>query len=131
MLSFENKLADRCQGVREVIGEHTCDKRRTRTYIEQKYPTFSVDPGLAEEDPWWRPDHRETDAEQELRLRQFLDDMFGSDDATYISVTAHSGAIRNMLKILGHREFALETGAVIPVVVELKYIHGYNNTLRS
>lgn len=51
-------------------------------------------------------------------MRKFLDQVFAVDDSTYISMTAHSGAIRNILKVLGHREFGLQTGGVIPVLIK-------------
>ena len=105
--------------VREVLGEHTCDRRSSESYIRKTYPNFDIEPELSEKDPLWTADHRETNDEQEIRLRKFLDQVFQVDNATYISITSHSGAIRNMLKILGHREFALQTGGVIPVVVKV------------
>jgi len=103
--------------LREVYGVHTCDKRSSKSYIASNYP-FPIEDGFAEEDPFWTAEHRETDKEQEARLRKFLDQVFEVDDSTYISMTAHSGAIRNILKVLGHREFGLQTGGVIPVLIK-------------
>lgn len=34
-----------------------------------------------------------------------------------ISVTAHSGNLRNLLAVLGHQPYPLATGEMIPVVV--------------
>ncbi|KAF4207762.1 hypothetical protein CNMCM5878_005870 [Aspergillus fumigatiaffinis] len=38
----------------------------------------------------------------------------------FVSVTAHSGEIASLLRVLGHRAFSLKTGAVIPVLVKAK-----------
>jgi len=50
-----------------------------------------------------------------------LDDLFAHDANTWLSITSHSGEIRSLLRVLGHREFSLGTGAVIPVLVEAKW----------
>lgn len=102
------------------MGEHTCDQRSSKSYIQQTYRTFDIETGFAEEDPLWSPDHRETNPEQEARLGKLLEDIFQNDDNTFLSLTAHSGAIRAILAVIGHREFALPTGAVIPVLLKTK-----------
>lgn len=112
-------ITDRIKHVREVFGEHTCDKRSTRSQIAERYPSFDIEDGFAEADPWWKPDVREQDPELDARLRGFISRVFESDSSTYISITAHSGAINALLRVLGHRPFALQTGGVIPVVVKV------------
>ncbi|KAG9123019.1 hypothetical protein FRC07_000346 [Ceratobasidium sp. 392] len=108
------------EDLREMIGIHTCDKRRTKSLIQQLFPGFDLEPGFTEEDELWSPTERETDAGMEPRLKRALDYIFGSllgDDDTYISITAHSGTIAAALRILGHREYRLPTGGVIPAVI--------------
>lgn len=39
-------------------------------------------------------------------------------------MTSHSGAIGSILAAIGHREFALQTGGVIPVLVKAKRVSG-------
>jgi hypothetical protein len=39
-------------------------------------------------------------------------------------MTSHSGAIGGALRALGHREFGLQTGGIIPVLVEAKKVDG-------
>jgi hypothetical protein len=39
-------------------------------------------------------------------------------------VTAHSGAITSILEVVGHREFGLQTGGVIPVLVKAERVPG-------
>lgn len=99
------------------MGEHTCDRRSTATEIAAEYPLYRFEEGFKEEDTLWDPRIRESDEERNLRLHSLLDDIFATDDNTYISLTAHNGAITSILEVLGHRQFALMTGAVIPVLV--------------
>lgn len=64
---------------------------------------------------------RESDKKNRLaqvaRLKTLLDDVFTHDPNTFISLTSHSGSIRSVLRAVGHRDFSLLTGAVIPVLV--------------
>lgn len=50
-------------------------------------------------------------------MGRLLDDVFGNDGSSFVSFTSHSGAIGSLLRVLGHQEFRLATGAVIPVLV--------------
>ncbi|KAI9684514.1 MAG: hypothetical protein M1829_002324 [Trizodia sp. TS-e1964] len=104
--------------MRETIGIHTCDRRRSKTYIKATYPEFSFEDGFTETDELWKPDLRETNSLEDVRFRELLDDIFSHDDSTYLSFTAHSGAIASILRVIGHRDFSLSTGAVIPVLVK-------------
>ena len=51
-------------------------------------------------------------------MKKLLDDIFAHDESTYISFTTHSGSIASILRVIGHREFRLPTGAVIPVLIK-------------
>ncbi|KAF8599466.1 phosphoglycerate mutase family protein [Ceratobasidium sp. AG-I] len=107
--------------LREIIGVHTCDKRRTKTYIRTNYTDFRIEPGFTEQDELWTADYRETNDEADVRLRSALDTIFGKllgSDETFFSITAHSGAIGAALRVLGHRAYSLPTGGVIPVVIK-------------
>lgn len=99
------------------MGQHTCDRRSTATEIAAEYPAYRFEDGFEENDSLWDPEIRESDAQRNERLKRLLDDIFATDESTYISLTAHSGAITSILEVLGHRKFALATGAVIPVLV--------------
>lgn len=113
------------EDLRETIGVHTCDKRSTKTFIQDRYPTFEFEKGFTEEDVLWTPTHRETPTEQNVRTRRFLDNLFESDwdhppskRQTFVSVTAHSGVINSFLEVIGHRPFKVSTGGLIPVIVK-------------
>jgi len=106
------------ENFREVLGVHTCDKRNTKTYLSRVYSTFGFEEGFTEEDLLWDPDVRETDEEFAVRARAALDMIFTTDPSASISITCHGGAIRNILSVIGHREYVLPTGGVIPVLVK-------------
>jgi hypothetical protein len=100
------------------MGEHTCDRRSTKSAIAVDFPRYRFEPGFAEEDELWDPKVRESDEHRDRRLRDLLDDIFATDENVFLSLTAHSGAITSILAVIGHRKFPLATGAVIPVVVK-------------
>jgi broad specificity phosphatase PhoE len=110
--------------VREALGVHTCDRRSSASYIRSHFPHVTLEPGFSEEDPLWEAHYREPRSARKYRLSQFLDDVFEHDDGVFLSFTSHSGAIASILEAIGHREFALQTGGVIPVLVKATRVDG-------
>lgn len=110
--------------VRETMGIHTCDQRSSKSAIskvvEQEH--FIFEAGFAEADELWRPDVRESNAEVDARMQSVLNDIFAHDPSEVVSLTAHSGAIASMLRVSGHQEFPLLTGAVIPMLVRAEKV---------
>jgi broad specificity phosphatase PhoE len=104
--------------LREGNGIHTCDRRSSKTVIASRWPEYSIEKGFTESDELWKPDLRESFTAMTERLRTLLDDVFKHDEATWISMTAHSGTIMSILNAVGHRQFPLQTGGVIPVLVK-------------
>ncbi|CUM65146.1 uncharacterized protein PRCAT00002773001 [Priceomyces carsonii] len=107
--------------LRETVGIHTCDKRSTRSIILNKYEDqgLTIEPGFAEEDIYFKTDYRETFAEHGIRMNKALQEIFdATQDDSILSLTTHSGSIRTQLLVLGHRPFAMGTGAMIPLVVK-------------
>ncbi|KJY01752.1 phosphoglycerate mutase family protein [Zymoseptoria brevis] len=105
--------------VREVLGVHTCDRRGRRSEFEKVFNKgWEVEEGLTEEDELWQADHRETNEEIDERIGEWLDGLFAREKGVVVSVTSHSGAIASHLRVLGHREFKLLTGGMIPVLVK-------------
>ncbi|AEO63944.1 4924f1e1-a2fa-40e0-8206-9f70fde90898 [Thermothielavioides terrestris] len=104
--------------LRERLGVHTCDRRRTRTWIRDHHPGFAIEAGFAEHDELWRPDVRETLAEHAVRAEGFLEDLFANDSASIVSVTAHSGTIHALYEAIGHPVVRVSPGAVVPVLVK-------------
>lgn len=105
---------------REVMGEHTCDRRSSRSAIHTAYPEWPIEEGFTEEDELWQADHRETHAEHDVRTLEFLDQVFEGEgrEASVLSLTSHSGAIASLMRVIGHREFRLGTGGMVPVLVK-------------
>ncbi|KAB8233055.1 histidine phosphatase superfamily [Aspergillus alliaceus] len=116
--------------LRETLGLHTCDSRSSKAAIEQEYPLYRFEDGFAEEDPLYDPKLRESDSARDARLRDLLLDIFARDESTVVSLTAHSGAITSILEVVGHRRFALMTGAVIPVLVRAERVAGPKPPMR-
>lgn len=108
--------------LREGISMHTCDRRSNKTYIHDLVPTFKFEDGFTEDDELWRGTEAETSDHQLARSKALLDDIFTTDEATWMSFTSHSGEIRSLLSALGHREFSLSTGQVIPVLVKAEVV---------
>lgn len=106
------------ENLRETHGVHTCDKRRTRTYIEQTFPDFDIEKELIEEDKLWDPEVRETHAEIDVRMRRVLDIIFDKDQEQFISFTAHGGIVSAVLRVTNHKQYILPTGGVLPMVVK-------------
>ncbi len=109
---------------REGISGHTCDRRNTSTYIHNLFPHYRIEAGFAEKDALWEALHGETQVDQNHRSKIVLDEVFKSDDSTYISITSHSGEIASILQVIGHQPFSLSTGAVIPVLVKAEVDRG-------
>jgi len=106
------------ENCREENGIHTCDKRRTRSYIHERFPDYEFEEGFEEEDKLWDPEIRETKSQVAERARRVLDYIFEKDTtSTYISVVAHGGIINGFLQAIGRCPFGLSTGGILPVVV--------------
>ncbi|KIK29101.1 hypothetical protein PISMIDRAFT_517630 [Pisolithus microcarpus 441] len=106
------------ENIREEFGIHTCDKRRTRTYIHETFPEYLIEAGFTEEDELWTPDVRETWEDVDVRVKTVLDMIFENDKEQFISITAHGGFINAFLRVTDHLSWVLPTGGVIPIVIK-------------
>ncbi|WPH00967.1 Hypothetical protein R9X50_00380100 [Acrodontium crateriforme] len=105
--------------IREVLGEHTCDRRSSKSFIQKSVPTWTIEDGFTENDELWQADHRETDAEHDVRSTSLLNDVFSNENSgAFMSFTAHSGTIASLLRVIGHQKFKLQTGGLLPVLVK-------------
>lgn len=84
--------------LREGISGHTCDRRGTKTYIANAFPGYEIEPGFTETDQLFQNLQAETPTDQDIRTKRLLDDLFSSDDSTYISMTSHGGEIASLLR---------------------------------
>jgi broad specificity phosphatase PhoE len=112
--------------LRETNGIHTCDERSPLSVIRSRWhdPPYRIEKGFTEKDELWNPDLRESASAHTARMLHALDDILRSDDSTIISLTVHSGVIAAILRGVGHREFIMETGGVIPVLVKVEEVAG-------
>lgn len=112
------------EDLREDIGEHTCDKRNTRSYLENRFgDRVTIEPALTENDELYTEQGRETLLQHNIRTKRFLDHLFEIDwdsknPELYISVTSHSGTINSFLSSINHRPFRITPGGMIPVIVK-------------
>jgi hypothetical protein len=102
------------------MGEHTCDKRSSKAKIHAAQPEWLIEKGFTEEDELWEADHRETHGEHDVRTQRLLEQIFENEgkDASVVSLTSHSGAIASLMRVIGHREFRLATGGMVPVLIK-------------
>ncbi|KAJ5893982.1 phosphoglycerate mutase, partial [Penicillium taxi] len=111
---------------REGISIHTCDHRRSKTYIKELFPSWTIEAGFTEDDELWNGVTAETSAARDVRSATALDEIFfvkSTKEDSFVSVTSHSGEISSILRVVGHRTFSLKTGAVIPVLVRAEKIN--------
>ncbi len=75
------------------MGVHSCDKRKTKTYIQDTYGSnFDIIPLFTEQDELWQADVRETDAEINARTKAALDFIFyGKGNCTMTLLLVLSG----------------------------------------
>lgn len=104
------------ENLRESIGLHTCDQRRSKTYLSAHFPTFEFQSSFSEEDELWGPVWQETATQQSARVRGVLDLVWERKEE-FVSITAHGGTVSGILDNIGHRTFNLQTGGILPVVV--------------
>ncbi|OOQ90488.1 putative GPI anchored protein [Penicillium brasilianum] len=116
---------------REGVSIHTCDHRRSKTYIKGLFPSWRIESGFVENDELWNGVTAETSAAQDVRSAAALGEVFfatSSKEDSFVSVTSHSGEISSILRVLGHRTFSLKTGAVIPVLVKAEKVKATAST---
>ncbi|KAI2618172.1 phosphoglycerate mutase-like protein [Hypoxylon sp. NC1633] len=104
--------------VRERNGEHTCDRRSTRSWIASNYPDYEIETDFTEEDELWKADWRETEEEVSQRIKKLLDDIFTHEDKTIVSFTAHSGWVRGLYDLTSHRDVWVSAGAMVPILIK-------------
>ncbi|KAF8693835.1 hypothetical protein AX14_002251 [Amanita brunnescens Koide BX004] len=104
---------------REENGVHTCDKRRSRTYIHQTFPLFETEVGFTEDDELWSPDARESLEHVMHRANCVLNYIFNDGHAHYVvAITAHGGFIRAFMRVLNRVTGTIPTGGILPVLVK-------------
>lgn len=118
---FENRLLPLVkEDLRETIGSHTCDKRSTKSIFMNRFPNwgFKHEKNFTEDDTLYLDNWREPISDQGIRADRFLQDLFQYDDEI-IYCASHSGEIKALLLATGHRQFAMPTAGMIPLLLKL------------
>jgi broad specificity phosphatase PhoE len=108
--------------LRETITIMTQNRRSSRSFIQDRYPTWNIEAGFTESDTMWNATFSETSDAQDVRERQVLDDIFATDNKQIININTHSGTIASVLRILGHRAFPLTPGQIVVTLVKAEAI---------
>lgn len=87
--------------LREVLGEHTCDRRRTKSQIKENFPDVEFEEGFEEEDPLWTVE-RETDDQFDGRTKLFFDELFEKTNDLFVATSGHSGQTNSAMRGLCH-----------------------------
>lgn len=105
---------------REIMGVHTCDKRRPLAQLKIKFPRVDFARVQDEDDVLWSPTHRETDAEIKARALVFLEQLFDVTPERYVAVVTHSKFMRCLYDALvpGQKDVFPANCEVIPLVLE-------------
>ncbi|KAI5950194.1 hypothetical protein CANMA_005384 [Candida margitis] len=120
-LNLPHKTATIKEFAREWYGIDTESKRHDRAYIESSFPGFDFEDGFQSDDVLWSPVYREGLENIYYRGAAFLADIFeDAKDEKVISVVSHGGLINAILAVAQHRLYNLQTGGLIPVVIEIQ-----------
>ncbi|CAH6723158.1 probable phosphoglycerate mutase Pmu1p [[Candida] jaroonii] len=102
------------EDLRETLGVPS-DKRSSKKELEKYGFEFHED--FRNEDNSHLQEY-ESIEHHSIRINRAYQYIFDNYDDQVISITSHSGSIRSQLLVLGHREFAIGTGGMIPVFVK-------------
>ncbi|KAI1103292.1 phosphoglycerate mutase-like protein [Jackrogersella minutella] len=110
------------ESLRERLTDHTCDRRSSRTWIEQNYPDYSIEEGFSELDASWDAGKSESPEQHIVRTQRMLDDIFENDASPVISLTTHSFTITTILAVLGYPKFLVNEGTLVPFLVKAERV---------
>lgn len=110
--------------LREFLTSHTCDRRSSKTWIQETYPDYKIEKGFTEDDIYWHAedDRVETLEEHIVRKQKLLEDIFAHDDSPFISFTTHSYAVSALLKVVGAHNFRVGEGVMVPLFVKAEKV---------
>jgi len=110
------------ESLRELLTDHTCDRRSTRSWIEEHYPDYVIEPGFSEEDKLWTGGRWETFEEHTARKQQVLEEIFSTDENTFVALTVHSYAMSAILRAVGWSEFRVQEGSSVALFVRAEKV---------
>ncbi|KAL9053662.1 MAG: hypothetical protein Q9162_004613 [Coniocarpon cinnabarinum] len=108
------------EDLRETHGIRMCDKRSSKTWISENFPNYRIEDGFPDDDLRWDANWRETPDDHRARTWRFMNEVFENDKSTYISFTAHIGSIRTIMEIVGHRDWPIKMGEMMPMLIRAR-----------
>lgn len=118
----QNGSAIVVENLRERYGIETPEERHNKTWISDYCKDCEFEKGLAQDDELWKQDEQESKKHVRKRAKEWMQSLFARDEHI-ISVTSHSGTIKQILKVIGHPKHSLQPGELIPVVVKGRKSH--------
>ncbi|CEL55770.1 putative phosphomutase PMU1 OS=Saccharomyces cerevisiae (strain ATCC 204508 / S288c) GN=PMU1 PE=1 SV=1 [Rhizoctonia solani AG-1 IB] len=112
------------ENLREALAPYTSDHRSTKNDIQKTYPGVIFEKSFTEEDQLWSKSVSESNKHFMSRMKATLDHIFEDlleDTDTFISITTHSGVAAMILQLIGHRDYPLPAGGVVPVVIKATF----------
>ncbi|KAL3674893.1 hypothetical protein V7S43_000819 [Phytophthora oleae] len=106
------------ESCREILGCHTCDKRRSVSELKLKFPDVDFSAIKDEDDKLWTATHRETDEEMQARAREFLLELFQEVPERNVAVVTHSGFMESVCAVVLGVRIHPANCEVIPLVLE-------------
>ncbi|GMF27335.1 unnamed protein product [Phytophthora lilii] len=106
------------ESCREILGCHTCDKRRSVTELKRKFPNVDFSAVKDDNDMLWTPTHRETDEEMQARAKVFLLELFRDIPERNVFVVTHSGFMESVCAVVLGIRIHPANCEVIPLVLE-------------
>lgn len=104
--------------LRERITMHTCDFRRSRAWVAESYPNYSIEQGFTEDDGFRARGGPETKGEHIERKQRALGEIFEeARDSQFLSLTVHSYAIRAIQAAVGAGVCRTREGTSIALLV--------------
>ncbi|WVQ97168.1 hypothetical protein IAU59_004278 [Kwoniella sp. CBS 9459] len=112
------------EDIREHLHVNQCDARLPLSSLKPLFPSFIYPEDMSDPDDLWKPiEVRARETEDELVARRgegIAEVLERSGSSTYISVTAHSGALRGIYKSLNVAHHYIVVGEMNVLVVRVK-----------
>lgn len=110
--------------LRERMTMHTCDKRRTRSWIQEQWPEYIIGDDVTEEDILGGQGREETYPEHIAREQKELEELWEMDQGEFLSLTMHSQAISSLMMACGAEPPKLREGTTIAVLIRGEKLGG-------
>ena len=117
--------------LRERLTDHTCDRRRSRSWIETNYPNYNIESGFSSEDTLWSTGPWETDDDHAARMEKVLEEIFSTDDNPFVGFTTHSYTISAILQAVGLFQFRVREGSTIALLVRAERVYSNLETTKA